>query len=427
MEKLFKKISLLLILCALIVPTTFVNAEDPDNTGSVSPTTEEKTEPTVKEEETKSNDATLGELRVEGIDLDKSFSKDDLEYKATVKSDVSSVNIIASLPEGSKASLDKSQLGIKNLNVGRNEFSIKVVAEDGKSELVYKIVVTRATDDLKLTKLNIKGQKLNESFDSETFEYTADVDNKVTYVDIQTGKPSGTKVVVSGNSNLKVGKNTITVTVKNDAGESKEYKIIVTRASEDETEEDDNTTSTETVSSVTSDLVTSDSSVVSDVVSDTKDDDSDKGSNNSLRSIIIVTSSILLLLIAGLGIYFYVRSGDSEKRRNKKIDKLKRKQAKIEEQLTGLMPVITEEQEKEYLSKNSKDEKEETVEEVSEEIEEETEDQEYEEDDTVTYYEEEFETTIEIEPEVINATRRKRVDKTIFDDDFDDLFDDRDE
>ena len=49
MEKIFKKLSLLLILCALIAPTTFVNAEDPDNTGSVSPTTEES-EPTIEED-----------------------------------------------------------------------------------------------------------------------------------------------------------------------------------------------------------------------------------------------------------------------------------------------------------------------------------------------------------------------------------------
>lgn len=424
MKKIFKNINLLLILCALIAPTTFVNAEDPDNTGSIAPTSE-NTEPTVKEESL-SNDATLDELRVEGIDLDSKFSPDDLEYTATVKSDVSSVNIIAKLPDGSKAKLDSSQLGIKNLNVGKNTFSIKVVAEDGKSELVYKIVVNRATSDLNLTKLNIQGQKLNEAFDSETYEYTVDVSNDVTSITVQTGKPTGTKVSVVGNSNLKVGKNTVTVTVKNDAGESKEYKIIVTRSIEEDSDKDsDDNTSTESVSSVlTSDNVTSDNLVV-----DTSEDldDDNENNNNSLRSIIIVTSSILLLLIAGLGIYFYVRSGDSEKRRNKKIEKLKKKQAKIEQQLTGLMPIITEEQENEYLSRNVEVEKEEIQDNDKDEVEyEEIEEQDDEDDTSVEYYEEEFEATIEIEPETINKTRRTRMDKTIFDEDFDDLFDDRD-
>ena len=395
MKKIIKKISLLLILCSLIAPGYSVWA-----------TSEEISGDTGSQEEapvTLSEDATLSKLEIEGVKFDKDFDPNKFEYKAVVKGDVDSIKIIAS-PNSVLAELDSSsQTGTQQLKVGDNNFKIKVIAENKKT-FEYTITVVRAQSDLNLTKLNIQGQNLNEVFDPEVYEYTADVTNNVTAIKIQTGRPVGTTVSVSGNSNLKVGKNTVIVTVKNEIGDTKEYKIIVTRGDEEDFEDEDASTS--------EDVVTSESdSEITPVVSVDEDDDKnlDTKNDNTLRSVIIITSTVLLLLIAGLGIYFYVRTGNSEKKRQKKIEKLKRKQAKIEEQLTGLMPVITEEQEQEYLNKNSN--KEEEIEEFLED-------------------DEELESTIEIDYDDIKneeKTRQRRVDKTIFDDDFDDLFDDRDE
>ena len=421
MKNTIKKLSLLLIICALITPGFNVWATGEENTEttggnntetvtpspspSASPSPSPSASPEVEVEKTKNDDATLSKLEIDGVEFTETFNPEKLEYKAIVKGDVSSVKISAT-PSNVLSKIDSSsKAGLQELVIGDNNFNVKVVAESGK-ELTYKITVVRAQSDLNLTKLNIQGQKLNEVFDPENYEYTADVTYNVTSITVQHGRPKGTSVSVSGNSNLKVGKNTVTITVKNELNETKEYKIIVTRSDEEkideENDEDETTTEEITTSDVTSD--------VTPVVSDDSDDvDLDTENDNTLRSVIIITSTVLLLLIAGLGIYFYVRTGNSEKKRQKKIDKLKRKQAKIEEQLTGLMPVITEEQEKEYLTT-----KEEKVSKAPKKT-----------------IEEELESTIEIDlSKELAEPRKRRVEKHVLEDDFDDfddLFDDRDE
>lgn len=433
MNKILKKISLLLIICSLITPSYFVGATGDDTQNNQTESKQESSENSeastttggntsdsndddnskVETEVSKNDDATLKTLKADGIEfkeavvLDKTF-----KYTAVVGYDVESTNITATPNNPLSKIADGSKQGLQQLVVGDNEFKIKVTAESGK-ELEYTVVITRATNDLKLTKLNIQGQKLNEIFDPENTEYTADVTYNVKSIVVQHGKPKNTTVTVTGNSNLKVGKNTVTITVKNASGDSNVYKIIVTRSDEENIEEDDekeeSTTSEDViVSEITSDDNNKTSTEASVVVDE-------KSESNTLRSVIIITSSILLLLIAGLGIYFYVRTGNSEAKKQKKIDKLKKKQAKIEQQLTGLMPVITEDLEEEYLKKEKKQEK-------NKEVEENIED------------EEEFEDTIEInidefeedEEEEIVEPKRRRVDKTIFDEDIDDLFDDRD-
>lgn len=421
MKKILKRISLLLIISALITPGFNVWATGDENTGnsgdassntpasspspspspssSPSPSPSPTSSPEVEVEPVKNDDATLKELKIDGVDFTESFDSEKLEYKAIVKGDVSSVKISAT-PNNVLSKIDSSsKTGLQELVIGDNNFTVKVVAESGK-ELTYKINVVRAQSDLNLTKLNIQGQRLNEVFDPEVYEYTADVTYNVTSVKVQTGRNVGTNAVVIGNNNLKVGKNTVTITVKNEIGDTREYKIIVTRGDEGDTEEDEENNEITSSEEITTSDIDND---ITPVVSEDNDDiDLDKENDNTLRSVIIITSTVLLLLIAGLGIYFYVKTGNSEKKRQKKIEKLKRKQAKIEEQLTGLMPVITEEQEKEYLNTKTEED-----------------------------IEKELESTIEIDlSKEINETRKRRVEKHALEDDFDDfddLFDDRDE
>mgnify|MGYP003293646131 CR=1 FL=1 len=424
MKKLIKKISLLLIICALVTPgynvwaTGEVNTENNEGTNQTTnestsnestsneSTSTETTTPEV--EQVKNDDATLKELTIDGVEFTEAFTPEKLEYKAVVAGDISSVKISAT-PNNVLSKIDaSSKTGLQELpNIGDNIFVVKVVAENGK-ELPYEINVVRVQTDLNLTLLNIKDQKLNEVFEPEKYEYTADVTYNVRSIEVRQGRPIGTKVVVSGNSNLKVGKNTVTVTVKNELDETKVYKIIVTRSSEEKIDEDENEETVTTEEVITSGITSDITPVVSEDNSD--DIDLDTENDNTLRSVIIITSTVLLLLIAGLGIYFYVKTGNSEKKRQKKIDKLKRKQAKIEEQLTGLMPVITDEQEKEYLNKT------------------ESKDVEIKPRKNI---EEELESTIEIDlsKEIIEP-RKRRVEKHVLEDnfdDFDDLFDDRDE
>ena len=73
-------------------------------------------------------------------------------------------------------------------------------------------------------------------FDKEKYEYNTKVLYDVTSITVDAKAESATsKVVVVGNKNLTVGKNTIIIKVTSENDESTNYKINVTRLNEGET------------------------------------------------------------------------------------------------------------------------------------------------------------------------------------------------
>ncbi len=87
------------------------------------------------------------------------------------------------------------------------------------------------SDNANLSSLNISGVKLSPSFSASKTKYTAKVLYETTDVNV-TAIPAdnNAKVTsVSGNKGLKVGKNTITVTVEAQNGTTKQYTITLTR------------------------------------------------------------------------------------------------------------------------------------------------------------------------------------------------------
>ena len=72
---------------------------------------------------------------------------------------------------------------------------------------------------------------LSPAFSPKTKNYTATVDNSVTSLSISATPTNQTAKVtsVSGNDNLQVGENTITITVKAENGVTATYTIVVTR------------------------------------------------------------------------------------------------------------------------------------------------------------------------------------------------------
>ena len=85
--------------------------------------------------------------------------------------------------------------------------------------------------DNSLKSLTISPGTLSPKFKYSTQKYTASVDGSVTSiaVDAQVSNEKASVVSVTGNTNLKVGENTVEITVKAEDGTTAVYKIIVTR------------------------------------------------------------------------------------------------------------------------------------------------------------------------------------------------------
>lgn len=91
------------------------------------------------------------------------------------------------------------------------------------------------SNDNSLATLKLSSGTLSPAFKYNVTEYTATVDYNVTRIDI-TAQTSNAKAVIesmTGNENLKVGENLITIVVKAESGEKAAYKIVVTRKAQE--------------------------------------------------------------------------------------------------------------------------------------------------------------------------------------------------
>ena len=113
-------------------------------------------------------------------------------------------------------------------------------------DVSYNMKVSDASksDNANLKSLSLSNGKLSPSFSASRTSYTATVANSVTQCRVYaTASDSDAKVSVSGDSALKVGKNTRTVTVTAPSGAQKTYTITITRLAENEEPTDSSDTS----------------------------------------------------------------------------------------------------------------------------------------------------------------------------------------
>lgn len=97
----------------------------------------------------------------------------------------------------------------------------------------------------KLKSLNISGYKLSPAFSSSTTKYTVTVPYETTKVNVtaKTADSDAKVKSVSGNTNLKVGKNSVVVSVQAPNGTVKSYTITVTRLEKGVNSSENNTSS----------------------------------------------------------------------------------------------------------------------------------------------------------------------------------------
>ena len=190
---------------------------------------------TAAEEEEKAGVATLSQLGIKPEEYDFSgFKSDKTQYSAEVPNEVKEIEVYA------KATDSKAQVtgtGMIELKEGENELKVEVIAQNGTKQ-TYTINVTRkeaekeaVVEKFGLSSLSIEGLSLTPSFMTGTYEYTVELTEDLSSLEINakaTDKKATVEIV--GNENLQEGENTITILVQNeDTKESATYQIIVNK------------------------------------------------------------------------------------------------------------------------------------------------------------------------------------------------------
>lgn len=262
------------------------------------------------------SDANINSLSVTNGTLDKSFNKDVTEYNVTVDSEVTSLNFDFKLSDQDANYMINGNEKLKDGSV----VTFIVTAQDNKTKKTYKFNIVQNTVNLNLKTLKINGYPFNEVFDPEVLEYTASIPYEIDTISLETkAEDTNMKIVPSGLSGLKVGENTVKVTIKDENNNSRVYVITVTREEENKIEE--NPTSIIT----SSDIVNNDSNN-----SNTTNSNSNDTNNEFLKYAIVSLACLILFVIGGIGIYFYLKT--SPKKLKKEVEKLKSAKAPTEAQ-----------------------------------------------------------------------------------------------
>ncbi len=159
--------------------------------------------------------------------FDKAFDKDILRYTLYVDYRTTKVNL-SGVVENEYATT--SAFKEYTLSGYKTTIEIPVTAEDGsvKTYIVDVIKVDNRSVNNYLSDLKIDGA--NIEFDKNTYEYDITVENNITELTVlATAEDSKSEITITGNNDLKVGENTIEVTVEAENGSTRVYKVNVTR------------------------------------------------------------------------------------------------------------------------------------------------------------------------------------------------------
>ena len=157
------------------------------------------------------------------------FNKTTTSYNVNVESNITKININASV-EDSKASFENGY-GPRtvNLNYGNNKIQVRVKAENGAVK-TYTINVNRKdnrSSNNTLKTLTLSKGKID--FDASKTDYSITVPNEINSIEVKaTATDTKSKVEIIGNNKeLIVGENIIIIKVTAENQSVKEYKIKV--------------------------------------------------------------------------------------------------------------------------------------------------------------------------------------------------------
>ena len=159
--------------------------------------------------------------------LTPTFDKERSTYEIDVENSVKDI-IIEGIPESSKATVTGD--GYKSLRTGVNTINILVTAETGSIRTYTVIVRRELSSNVDLKDLYVRGYTISPIFNKDTLLYELEVENDVTYVDIDGELEDELSSVIGlGRVDLSVGLNECLVTVTAENGNIKTYQINITR------------------------------------------------------------------------------------------------------------------------------------------------------------------------------------------------------
>ena len=122
-------------------------------------------------------------LNVEGIS--PAFNANTTQYYLVVSNLINDIEVIAT-PEDATAKVEI--IGNTNLVMGNNEILVKVISSDGSASKVYKINVSKTENEERgnasLENLAIENVGIVPEFNSDIFEYTAEVGSNIENLNI---------------------------------------------------------------------------------------------------------------------------------------------------------------------------------------------------------------------------------------------------
>lgn len=187
----------------------------------------------------KSTNANLSKLVVKDQDgavlsYTPEFKNDVYEYTVEALSGVEKIQLEPSM-EDAKANLVISDNVNEKLKEGQTtKITITVTAEDGITKKAYNINVNKAAlnSDATLKSLIIS-EAMDFKLQNGVYEYTVGIEKNVSALTIKCIPNSETsKCSITGNSNLK-NKSVVKVLVTAEDGSKKEYKINISKKSDD--------------------------------------------------------------------------------------------------------------------------------------------------------------------------------------------------
>jgi hypothetical protein len=179
-----------------------------------------------------SNDASLSSLAVSRGTLVPAFDPAVKNYTVTAGSEVTSIGVTGNANH--PAATVTGNVADKPLPVGATAVNLTVTAEDGTTD-TYRVTVRRLSNDATLGSLAVSGGNISPAFNPNVTEYGVTLASGTTRVSV-TGIASHAGAAVAGNvtdKTVAVGVTPIEVTVTAENGNTKTYRISITRLSDD--------------------------------------------------------------------------------------------------------------------------------------------------------------------------------------------------
>lgn len=175
----------------------------------------------------KSSDNYLKTLSINNGELSPKFDKSINSYDITISSDINSLDIdYITNNTKSKVLIEGNKDLLPNKT---NIVTIKVTAEDNSTR-VYTINVVKSEkkSDNKLKEITLDKGTLSPNFNSEVFEYDVKLEEDTNEINVKATTSSDKSTVeISGNKDLKEGRNVILLKVTDENGFIQYYRINV--------------------------------------------------------------------------------------------------------------------------------------------------------------------------------------------------------